>query len=44
MFGETSDYEESKNLLLEAKAKGYSSAFLIAFKNGQKISIQDAIK
>jgi N-acetylmuramoyl-L-alanine amidase len=44
MFGETSDYEESKNLLAEAKAKGYSSAFLIAFKNGKKISIQDAIK
>ncbi|CAM2985520.1 N-acetylmuramoyl-L-alanine amidase [Flavobacterium frigoris] len=44
MYGETSDYNESKNLLQEAKAKGYSSAFLIAFKNGKKISIQEAIK
>ncbi|MEZ7499355.1 N-acetylmuramoyl-L-alanine amidase [Flavobacterium sp. Arc3] len=44
MYGETPDYDESKNLLEEAKAKGYNSAFLIAFKNGKKISIQEAIK
>ncbi len=44
MYGETSDYQESKNLLEEAKSKGYESAFLIAFKNGKKISIQEAIK
>jgi N-acetylmuramoyl-L-alanine amidase len=44
MYGETSDYNESKSLLEEAKAKGYESAFLIAFKNGEKISIQEAIK
>ncbi|MGO4821121.1 MULTISPECIES: N-acetylmuramoyl-L-alanine amidase family protein [unclassified Flavobacterium] len=44
MYGETSDYNESRNLLEEAKARGYTSAFLIAFKNGKKISIQEAIK
>lgn len=44
MYGETSDYTESMRLLEEAKAKGYDSAFLIAFKNGRKISIQEAIK
>lgn len=44
MYGETADYDESKNLLEEAKARGYNSAFLIAFKNGKKISIQEAIK
>ncbi|WP_413998654.1 N-acetylmuramoyl-L-alanine amidase family protein [Flavobacterium sp. W1B] len=44
MYGETQDYNESKRLLEEAKSKGYNSAFLIAFKNGQKISIQEAIK
>jgi N-acetylmuramoyl-L-alanine amidase len=27
MYGETPDYDESKNLLEEAKAKGYKSAF-----------------
>ena len=44
MYGETTDYETAKQLLQEAKSKGYSSAYLIAFKNGEKISIQDAIK
>jgi N-acetylmuramoyl-L-alanine amidase len=44
MYGETSDYSESIKLLDEAKAKGYNSAFLIALKNGKKISIQEAIK
>lgn len=44
MYGETSDYNQSKVFLSQAKAKGYTSAFLIAFKNGKKISIQEAIK
>ncbi|MFA9191036.1 N-acetylmuramoyl-L-alanine amidase [Flavobacterium sp. FZUC8N2.13] len=43
-YGETTDYEASRNLLEEAKAKGYSSAFLVAYKDGIKINIQDAIK
>ena len=44
MYGETSNYEEAKRLLSEAKTKGYSSAFLIAFKNGKKVSVQEALK
>lgn len=44
MYGETTDYNEAKKLLQEAKSKGYSSAYLIAFKNGEKISVQDALK
>ncbi len=44
MFGSTSDYEVAKQLLKEAKAKGYSTAFIVAFKNDQKISIQEALK
>jgi N-acetylmuramoyl-L-alanine amidase len=44
MYGETSNYEEAKKLLQEAKSKGYSSAYLIAFKNGEMISVQEAIK
>jgi N-acetylmuramoyl-L-alanine amidase len=44
MYGETADYEEAKNLLKEAKSKGYKSAYLIAFKDGKSISVQDAIK
>ena len=44
MYGETDDYDEAKKQLSEAKEKGYNSAFLIAFKNGMKINIQDIIK
>ena len=44
MYGETSSYEDAKKLLQEAKSKGYDSAYLIAFKNGEMISVQDAIK
>jgi N-acetylmuramoyl-L-alanine amidase len=44
MYGETRDYNESRNLLETAKAKGYSSAFLVAYKNGKKINIQEVIK
>lgn len=44
MYGETSDYNEAMRLLDQAKEKGYGSAFLIAFKNGKKISLQEAIK
>ena len=44
MYGDTSNYEEAKRLLVEAKVKGYSSAFLIAIKNGKKVSIQEALK
>lgn len=43
-YGETSDYETAKKNLEEAKAKGYTSAYLIAFKDGKKISVQEALK
>ena len=44
MYGETSSYDEAKKLLAEAKAKGFTSAFVIAFKNGKKVSVQEALK
>lgn len=44
MYGETGSYESAKQLLQEAKTKGYTSAFLIAYKNGKKVSIQEALK
>jgi N-acetylmuramoyl-L-alanine amidase len=42
-YGDTTNYDEAKNQLSEVKKKGYNSAFLIAFKNGKKISIQEAL-
>lgn len=44
MYGSTSSHETAKSLLQEAKSKGFSSAYLIAFKDGKSINIQDAIK
>ncbi|HSD08458.1 N-acetylmuramoyl-L-alanine amidase [Flavobacterium sp.] len=43
-YGESTDYEDAKSQLKVVKAKGFESAYLIAFKNGKKISIQEAIK
>jgi N-acetylmuramoyl-L-alanine amidase len=43
-YQETSDYEAAKKYLQEAKSKGYGAAYLIATKDGEKISIQDATK
>ncbi|WP_395067210.1 N-acetylmuramoyl-L-alanine amidase [Flavobacterium sp.] len=44
MYGETSNYDQAKQLLQEAKSKGYDSAFIIAFKDGKSIDIKDVIK
>lgn len=44
MYGETNDYVACKALLAIAKAKGYDSAFIVPFKNGVKISLNDAVK
>lgn len=43
-YQETSDYESAKKYLQEAKSKGYGASFLVATKDGEKISIQDAVK
>jgi N-acetylmuramoyl-L-alanine amidase len=44
MYGETNDYVVAKMQLLEAKTKGYDSAFIVAFRNGVKISLNEALK
>jgi N-acetylmuramoyl-L-alanine amidase len=43
-YEETSSYDAAQKYLKEAKGKGYGAAFLIAYKDGEKINIQDAIK
>jgi len=43
-YSQSSNYDEAKRNLAEAKSKGYESAFIVAFKNGKKISIQEALK
>ena len=43
-YGSEKSYEDSKKRLEEAKQKGYTSAFVVAYKDGIKISVSDAIK
>lgn len=43
-YGKTSNYKNIQSLLRRVKKKGYKSAFIAAFKNGQKISVRQALK
>jgi len=43
-YGEVDSYDEAKKLLAEAKEKGYSSAFIVPFRDGQRIKIEEALK
>ena len=43
-YGSTSSYDEAKDLLAEAKSKGFSTAYIIAFKDGKSISVKEALK
>ncbi|TCK69243.1 N-acetylmuramoyl-L-alanine amidase [Winogradskyella wandonensis] len=43
-FGSTSDYTEAQILQEKAKSKGYGSCFIVAYKNGKKISVTEALK
>lgn len=43
-YGKTSDYKNIQSLLKRVKKKGYRSAFIAAFKNGNKISVREALK
>jgi len=42
-YNETPNFDEAKKALEQAKIK-YSSAYIVAFKNGVKVSVQDALK
>lgn len=44
MYGETSDYNTARQKVSEARAKGFESAYLVAFKDGKKITVQEALK
>lgn len=43
-LGNTTNYETAKELLQKAKKKGYTSAFIAAFKGVERISLSEAIK
>ena len=43
-YASEKNYDAAKQKLEEAKQKGYSTAFIVAYKDGIKISVTDAIK
>lgn len=43
-YGSSSSYETIKDYLKEAKQAGVNGAFVVAFENGKKISLREAIK
>lgn len=43
-YGETSDYNKVKALQTDAKQKGFTSCFIVAYKNGKRISLTEALK
>ncbi|MFD1294588.1 N-acetylmuramoyl-L-alanine amidase [Lutibacter holmesii] len=43
-LGNTSDFNEIKQAQKLAKSKGYSSAFIVAFKDGKKVSVDEVLK
>ena len=43
-YGDTSDYNQVRILEQTAKNKGYSSSFVVAFKDGKKIALSEALK
>ncbi len=44
MYGNASSYNDAKQNLAEAKAKGFEGAYIVAFKDGKKINVQEALK
>lgn len=44
MYGNAANYNDAKQILAEAKAKGFEGAYIVAFKDGKKINVQEALK
>jgi len=42
--GNTSDYNKAKELQIKAKSNGYPDAYIVAYKDGIKIAISEALK
>jgi N-acetylmuramoyl-L-alanine amidase len=43
-YGNSSSYKAIRESLKKAKSKGYKQAFIIAFKNGKKTALEEALK
>ncbi|MBT8265097.1 MAG: N-acetylmuramoyl-L-alanine amidase [Bacteroidia bacterium] len=43
-YGETEDYSKVKSLKNEAIKKGFATSFIVAFKNGERVPLNDVLK
>ena len=43
LFGNVKTYDEAKQLKQQADAKGYSTSYIVAYKNGNKIDLKEAL-
>ncbi|WP_242132282.1 N-acetylmuramoyl-L-alanine amidase [Aestuariivivens marinum] len=43
-YGQTSSYEDAKALVEQANRSGYPSSFVVPFKDGKKITLDEALK
>lgn len=43
-YGETGDYNQIKTMQNTAKTKGFDSCFIVAYKNGERIALDEALK
>lgn len=43
-YSESSNYEDIKDKKIEAIKKGYSTAFVVAYKNGSRVNINEVLK
>lgn len=44
MYGNASTYEEAKQLKKNADAKGYTTSYIVAYKNGARVPVSAALK
>ncbi len=43
-YGSTANYDAAQQLVEDAKAKGYASSFIVAFKDGEKQALDEVLK
>ncbi|MDT0622647.1 N-acetylmuramoyl-L-alanine amidase family protein [Croceitalea vernalis] len=44
MYGNTNSYHEAKALKSKADSKGYTTSYIVAYKQGKRIPLQEALK
>ena len=44
MFGNATTYAQAKQLKAEADTKGYTTSYIVAYKNGQRIPLKEGLK